>query len=63
MVYISVVISIFYIISKYIEIIVYNFNEGVLLLMILLGFGLVAINYFIFDKINLEIKRASNEQN
>eukprot|EP01047_Picozoa_sp_COSAG01_P013320 COSAG01_NODE_621_length_14780_cov_1056.278591_15_plen_239_part_00 len=62
MVYTSAAIGIIYIISKYVEIIAYNFNEGVFILMIFFGFGLIAINYYVFDKINLEIKKVRHEQ-
>ena len=37
MVYTSAAVGIIYIISKFVEIIAYNFNEGVFILMIFLG--------------------------
>ena len=62
MVYTSAAVGIIYIISKFVEIIAYNFNEGGIYTNDLFGFGLIAINYYVFDKINLEIKKARHEQ-
>ena len=61
MVYISTIFGIIYIIARYIKIIVYNFSSGILIQMIFFGFVLIAINYFIVEKINMEIKKARHE--
>ena len=61
MVYICATIGVFYMISKYFEIIIYHLDEWVFLFMIFFGFALIAINYRIFDTINLEIKKAQHD--
>ena len=62
MVYICAAISAFYIISKYFEIMIYNFADDVFILMILFGFGLIALNHYAFEKINLEIKKVRHDK-
>ena len=62
MVYTSVAIGLIYIISKYFEIFVNNYYaEGFLLMITFFGIGLIAINYYVINKINLEIKKARHE--